>query len=75
LGVQKSREPNKESALGDTGYLVKPGDIEGIESKICKFYKLSELERIKLGKNAFDRIKNNFDLEIIGNKLLHFFYL
>ena len=61
--------------IGDTGYLVNPGDTEGIESKICKFYKLSELERIKLGKNAFDRIKNNFDLEIIGNKLLNFFYL
>ena len=56
--------------IGDTGYLVKPGDIEGIEKKIHKFYKLSELERIELGKRAFDRIKNNFDLEIIGKKLI-----
>lgn len=61
--------------IGDTGYLVKPGDIEGIEKKISKFYELSEFERIKLGKSAFDRIKKNFDLEIIGKKLLDLFYL
>ncbi|GAH86382.1 unnamed protein product, partial [marine sediment metagenome] len=58
-----------KSLIGDTGYLVKPGDIEGIEKKVFNFYKLSELEKIKLGKRAFDRIKNNFDLEIIGKKL------
>jgi len=59
-----------KSLIGDTGYLVKPGDIEGIEKSIYRFYKLSELERKKLGKCAFDRIENNFDLEIIGKKLL-----
>ena len=56
--------------IGDTGYLVKPGDIEGIEEKIYNFYNLSELERIKLGKRAFDRIKNYFDVEIIGKRLI-----
>ena len=59
-----------KNIVGDTGYIVKPGDYLNIERKIESFYKLLKNERIKLMEKAYKRVKNQFDINIIGNKLI-----
>ncbi|MEE9378486.1 MAG: glycosyltransferase [Candidatus Lokiarchaeia archaeon] len=59
-----------KNIIGDTGYIVKPGDYLNIERKIESFYRLSKNERVKLMEKAYKRVKYQFDINIIGNELI-----
>ncbi|MFX0142386.1 MAG: glycosyltransferase family 4 protein [Candidatus Hodarchaeota archaeon] len=60
--------------IGNTGYLVKPGDIDNIEKKINTYYMLSESEQSRMMKAAYNRAKNLFDIEKIGKKFVDIYY-
>lgn len=54
---------------GVTGFTVKPGDSNSLSDAIQKLVDDDELRNI-FGKNAFDRVKNNFSQE----KMLNIFF-
>ena len=55
--------------LGDTGELVQPGDEEGFVRAVSSLLSNEELRR-ELGRGARVRIKENFDIDIWGNRIL-----
>ena len=54
--------------IGDTGKVVKSDDIKKFADEIINFLNLSKRERLKIGKNARNRIKNNFDIRNISEE-------
>ena len=59
--------------IGETGYIVKPGDTKSMEKKIENFYNLTKIERTKLNEKAYKRLNNLFDVNIIGKKIIKFY--
>lgn len=59
-----------KNIIGNTGYLVKPGNINKIEESIQNFYVLSEEEKNKMRKDSRDRVEKKFDRNIVYNDLL-----
>ncbi len=57
--------------IGDTGYIVEPGDFKNIKKKLNEFLNLSVEERIKLAEKAFIRVKYHFDINSVGKKLIN----
>jgi len=53
---------------GYSGILVPIADSEAIENNIIKLLENPE-ERLRLGKNAFNEIKNNYSLNIVSPKI------
>jgi glycosyltransferase involved in cell wall biosynthesis len=49
--------------VGETGFVIEPGDHEGLANAWEKFLTLSVAERLRLGKNAKDRVLQNYALE------------
>lgn len=60
--------------IGDNGFVVKPGDIEDMEKKIEIYYNLSRIERLKLMEKAYMRVKNQFDINIVGKTFIRIYY-
>jgi len=56
--------------IKDTGFIVKSGDIENITKNLEHFYNMKKLERLELMKKAKQRVRNLFDIQILGEKLL-----
>ena len=52
----------------NNGYLVKPGDINGLKSSIEELLK-NKKHRKKLSKNNFDKIQNQFSMRVTFEKL------
>ncbi|MFX1363462.1 MAG: glycosyltransferase [Promethearchaeota archaeon] len=59
--------------IGETGYIVQPGDIVSIGQKLGNFYNLTETKRKKMGEKAFNRVRNLFDIKIIIKKLKDYY--
>lgn len=53
--------------LADTGIIIHPQDIDAIVSAVSKLMAAAE-ERKVLGINAFDRVRDNFEIEITYEK-------
>ena len=60
--------------LGDTGYIIKPGDINGIEKSIKHYLSLSSTQKEKLIKSAYKRVKALFDIEIVVKNIIEYYY-
>jgi glycosyltransferase involved in cell wall biosynthesis len=56
--------------IGNTGFIVEPGNIEKIKEALQEFFNLSSSERQKMGEKAFNRIKNHFDINFLIKKLI-----
>lgn len=54
---------------GETGFLVKEGDIDGFVEKIQFLIDNPELRR-KMGRAGREFVKDNFDSKVIGDKLM-----
>ena len=54
--------------IGNTGYIVNPGDIVNIEKNLGIFFNLSKIQRSDMMEKAKTKIKNQFDINIIGKK-------
>ena len=53
--------------IGDTGYIVEPGDILGMKKALHSFFSDPELQ-IMLGKMCFDKVKT-YNWGKIGKKM------
>ncbi len=58
----------EEIIHGESGLLAKEGDSEAMASFILQFAKDAEM-RLRFGKNAYNRVKNNFTWDIEKQKL------
>ncbi|MHA1413860.1 MAG: glycosyltransferase family 4 protein [Promethearchaeota archaeon] len=56
--------------LGNNGFIINPGDIKDINNKIEQYYHLSPKERDKLKEKLFERVKNLYDVNVGGKKIL-----
>ncbi|MHA1380992.1 MAG: glycosyltransferase [Candidatus Helarchaeota archaeon] len=54
---------------GESGFLVTPGDIEGLKNKILKLARSKSL-RFKMGNIHHEIVKNKFDIDIISKQLI-----
>lgn len=54
--------------IGNTGYIVNPGDIVNIEKNLGIFFNLSKIQRSDMMEKAKTKIINQFDINIIGKK-------
>ncbi len=59
--------------IGETGYIVEPGNITNMGIHIENFYNLSKIERTKLNELAYKRVKKLFDVNIIGKKIIKYY--
>ena len=57
---------------GENGLLFEPGNVESLTSKIMLFARKPELYEIN-AKNAFKRIKNQFDISITSKKIIEYY--
>ena len=57
-----------KSIIGNTGYIVNPGDIINIEKKLGIYFNLSKIQRLDMMKKAKTKIKNQYDINVIGKK-------
>jgi glycosyltransferase involved in cell wall biosynthesis len=58
---------------GETGYMVTPGDVEGMAAGIQKLW--SDQSAYKLmGENAREMMKENFDKETQFDRFLEYFH-
>ncbi|KKN08969.1 hypothetical protein LCGC14_1051380, partial [marine sediment metagenome] len=57
-----------KNIIGNTGYIVNPGDIVNIEKNLVNFFNLSKMQRSELMEKAKKKIINQFDINIIGKK-------
>ena len=57
-----------KNIIGNTGYIVNPGDIVNIEKNLGIFFNLSKIQRSDMMEKAKTKIKNQFDINIIGKK-------
>lgn len=55
---------------GKTGYLVEPGDVEGMEKTIRKLLKLTDRQRKTVTNRAKKHIQENFSLEKMTSQTL-----
>ena len=56
--------------IDNTGFIVKPGDIENITKFIEYYYRLPIDKKRKLGEKSFKTIESHFDIKLIGKKLV-----
>ena len=59
-----------KNMIGDTGYVVNPGDIINIEKNLGIYFNLSKIQRSDMMERAKAKIKNQFDINVIGKKWL-----
>ncbi len=57
-----------KNIIGNTGYVVNPGDIVNIEKYLGIFFNLSKIQRSDLMEKAKTKIKTQFDINVIGKK-------
>ena len=57
-----------KNIIGNTGYIVNPGDIVNIEKNLVNFFNLSKIQRSELMEKAKKKILNQFDINVIGKK-------
>ena len=57
-----------KSIIGNTGYVVNPGDIINIEKNLGIYFNLSKIQRSDMMEKAKAKIKNQFDINVIGKK-------
>ena len=60
--------------IGDSGYIVEPGDVANIERNITHYYNLLEKKRLNLKDKAYNQVKSLFDIKNIGKKLVISYY-
>ena len=58
---------------GETGFLVRPGDLEQLSAAILKMAALSPAERATMGARARDMIASRFDLDLVVNRWLQIY--
>lgn len=59
--------------IGEAGYIIEPGDINSIEKSLTSYYTLSNLKKEELTNIANNRVKDLFDINKIGKKLIKFY--
>ncbi len=52
----------------ENGFLIEPGNIESLKEKLLVLINSPEL-RIRMGKKAYEVIKNKFDIRVVEKKL------
>ncbi|MNP65710.1 hypothetical protein D3C76_1613280 [compost metagenome] len=52
----------------NNGFVFKSGDIEDFRLKIKEFANMSETEYQKIGDNAFEFVRNNYDYKDIADQ-------
>ncbi len=57
--------------IGETGYIVEPGDIKNIKNILQKYINSLNLNQYELMNKALFRVRKLFDIKIIGKKLLN----
>jgi len=57
-----------KNIIGNTGYIVNPGDIVNIEKNLGIYFNLSKIQRSDMMEKAKSKIKNQFDINVIGKK-------
>ncbi len=57
-----------KNIIGDTGYIVDPGDIVNIEKNLVNFFNLSKIQKSELMEKAKKKIINQYDINVIGKK-------
>jgi len=57
-----------KNIIGNTGYIVNPGDIVNIEKNLGIFFNLSKIQRSDMMEKAKTKIINQFDINVIGKK-------
>ena len=62
-----------KNIIGNTGYIVNPGDIINIEKNLVNFFDLSKIQRSELMEKAKTKIKNQFDINVIGKKWMRLY--
>ncbi|GAF77529.1 unnamed protein product, partial [marine sediment metagenome] len=60
--------------IKDNGLIINAGDINSIAKNIENFYFLSEDKRKQLKENAYKHIRNNFDINLQGKRLINIYY-
>jgi glycosyltransferase involved in cell wall biosynthesis len=61
--------------VNDTGYIIQPGDIHMIRENLKHFFSQSDEKVDQLKENAFQRVKNKFNIDTISKKLIRFYQL
>jgi glycosyltransferase involved in cell wall biosynthesis len=64
-----------KSIIGSAGYIVTPGDINGIKQSLHDYFSLSNEEREKLRNKARSRVEKRFDIAAVGETLIDFYSL
>lgn len=54
----------------ECGFVCKPKDIDALVNAVKRMYSMSQDERIRMGLNAKNYYNNNFDREMLLNKLI-----
>lgn len=82
LEAMASKVPCLGSDVGDiryiineSGYIIRPGDIKAIEKNLIHHYNLPHQKKIEIIEKSYNRIKNRFDLIIVGKNLMEFYKL
>ncbi len=57
-----------KNIIGNTGYIVNPGDIGKIEENLQNFFNLSKIQRSELMEKAKKKVIDHFDINVIGKK-------
>jgi glycosyltransferase involved in cell wall biosynthesis len=60
--------------VGESGFIVKPGEINKIEAYLEDYYNLIDKKRNLLMESVHTYAKNNFDVNIIGNRLIQLYF-
>ena len=60
--------------VGESGFIVKPGEINKIEAYLEDYYNLTDKKRNLLMESVHTYVKNNFDVNIIGNRLIQLYF-
>ncbi|MFX1503919.1 MAG: glycosyltransferase, partial [Promethearchaeota archaeon] len=61
--------------IGKTGYIVQPGDVESIGKELENYYILTESKREQMREQAYNRVKELFDIKVIVRKLKEYYSL
>ena len=62
-----------KTIIGKKGFIANPGDIETISNFLEDFFNYPEIKRTQLMNESYEQVKNNFDLNIIRNKLINIY--
>lgn len=61
---------DNKQIIDNTGFIVKPGDIENITKFLEYYYRLPIDKKKILMEKSFKRVESHFDIKLIGKKLV-----